>query len=582
MAHLADRIEAGDAAGAIALLSAEPHLVRQHPLASNSFGYLLLQAERPAEAVAWFEAALALKPDYAAALAGLGMAHLGKGDGLRALPCFEKAVKLNPDDASSWYHRGALLADQGQAGLADLSLDQALRLNPDYHLAILKKGHLLEAAGRLNEAVQLAVRALQLAPEDVGCWTLFGDIMQRLGQLDQAINAYDQGLSLAPEDFYCLCNKAQALEKQGAAEDALVLARHALAKRPDNVDALLLTGNLERDHGDADAARRCFLKAGSRGAARQYRALGERQPLKALMLFAPFAGNTPYEDLIEGADYDADLIIALPEAVYDSAALAEDADIVVNLVSDIDLSADVLSSVEVLAESFGKPIVNHPARILGTDRASIATRLQGIAHAVVPMTRRIEAQALTGEGAEAVPLPVILRHAGTHGGELMEYVETAAAVAAFAQQAGDAALYLTDYVDYASQDGYFRKYRWVFVGNRILPYHLAIGDGWKVHHASTRMKDEEWMRQEEHDFLESPERFFTPQAMAALDEIRSRIGLDYFGIDCGLDREGRVVVFEVNASMLVHERNFGFEYKNPYVRRIKQAFAEMLREKAQS
>jgi glutathione synthase/RimK-type ligase-like ATP-grasp enzyme len=41
-------------------------------------------------------------------------------------------------------------------------------------------------------------------------------------------------------------------------------------------------------------------------------------------------------------------------------------------------------------------------------------------------------------------------------------------------------------------------------------------------------------------------------------EIQERIGLDYFGIDCGLDRAGNLFVFEANASMLVHEHNGDF------------------------
>ena len=62
-----------------------------------------------------------------------------------------------------------------------------------------------------------------------------------------------------------------------------------------------------------------------------------------------------------------------------------------------------------------------------------------------------------------------------------------------------------------------------------------------------------------------------------LREIRQRIGLEYFGIDCGLDVCGNLVVFEANASMLVHEQNEDFPYKAPFVLRIKSAFDAMLR-----
>ena len=48
------------------------------------------------------------------------------------------------------------------------------------------------------------------------------------------------------------------------------------------------------------------------------------------------------------------------------------------------------------------------------------------------------------------------------------------------------------------------------------------------------------------------------------------------GIDCGLDRDGNVVLFEVNATMLVNGNNHAFPYKTPYVRKIKTAFDSML------
>ena len=57
------------------------------------------------------------------------------------------------------------------------------------------------------------------------------------------------------------------------------------------------------------------------------------------------------------------------------------------------------------------------------------------------------------------------------------------------------------------------------------------------------------MQREEEEFLSDPATVFDPAHFRVLREIRRRIGLDYFGIDCGLDRSGKLVVFEVNASM---------------------------------
>ena len=94
------------------------------------------------------------------------------------------------------------------------------------------------------------------------------------------------------------------------------------------------------------------------------------------------------------------------------------------------------------------------------------------------------------------------------------------------------------------------------------------------------MANQTWMQQEEAAFLNHPDAVFTPQHYEALHEVRARIGLDYFGIDCALDADGNFLVFEVNASMLVHEDNAEFTYKDPAVRAIKAAFGRMLESRA--
>jgi glutathione synthase/RimK-type ligase-like ATP-grasp enzyme len=300
------------------------------------------------------------------------------------------------------------------------------------------------------------------------------------------------------------------------------------------------------------------------------------------MLFSPEAGNTPYEDLINGGCFDSEVIMVLRGYRNDPDVRSPRVDVVVNLVSETDFGLDVIAAAIDLADSLDRPVVNHPRLILGTDRESISRRLAHIPDTVMPATVRIDAGDLrrrVRDGAVSA-FPVIVRHATTHGGEMMELVYTREALAIFAEEAGDRSLYLTDYVDYSSPDRLFRKYRFLFVGEEILPYHLAIGDSWKVHHASTRMGEVEWMRTEEQAFLANPEQVFGAAGMAALHTIRRQIGLDYCGIDCSLDAQGRVVVFEVNASMLIHSDNPGFEYKIPYVMAIKAAFERLLGRRA--
>ncbi len=57
-----------------------------------------------------------------------------------------------------------------------------------------------------------------------------------------------------------------------------------------------------------------------------------------------------------------------------------------------------------------------------------------------------------------------------------------------------------------------------------------------------------------------------------------RLDLDFAGIDCAIGRDGNVLLFEANPTMLVHltESHVEYPYKHKYVPRIFDAFGRML------
>jgi hypothetical protein len=172
--------------------------------------------------------------------------------------------------------------------------------------------------------------------------------------------------------------------------------------------------------------------------------------------------------------------------------------------------------------------------------------------------------------------PQLVRPVGAHGGAGLARVASSSefAEAARRQPACD----VTAFVDFASADGLFRKYRTIFIDRRPWPYHLAIGDGWLVHYFSADMLDCADRRAEELRFLDDPAASLGGRAMAALAAIGARLDLDYAGIDFSLLPDGRVLVFEANATMVVHPETPGgaLDYKNPAVAAILAAFDAMV------
>src|SRR5665213_4429012 len=113
----------------------------------------------------------------------------------------------------------------------------------------------------------------------------------------------------------------------------------------------------------------------------------------------------------------------------------------------------------------GKPVVNAPGKIRRTTRDAMARLLQGIPACRVPRILRLDAGTEAGATALSARLPfafpVLARPAGTHGGDDLEKFDDIDELARYLVRRPDADHYVVEYVDYASGDGRFRKYRFI-------------------------------------------------------------------------------------------------------------------------
>jgi excinuclease UvrABC nuclease subunit len=72
------------------------------------------------------------------------------------------------------------------------------------------------------------------------------------------------------------------------------------------------------------------------------------------------------------------------------------------------------------------------------------------------------------------------------------------------------------------------------------------------------------------------------RAMRALERIRDALGLDYAGADFSLNRQGEILLFEANATMVVPDPGRGekWDYRRRAVQEIHDAVRQMVRRRA--
>ena len=210
-------------------------------------------------------------------------------------------------------------------------------------------------------------------------------------------------------------------------------------------------------------------------------------------------------------------------------------------------AADALA--EALAGAIGVPTINSGGRIARLSRAGTAELLRDLPDAVVPSHH------LLGHGdASPIAFPIIIRPLGSHAGQGLRRLADAAELEAYrADRRAIAAFTVAPFVDYRGEDGAWRKYRVIFVDGAAYPLHLAIHDDWAVWYYNAGMHCAA-KQAEEQRFLDDLRAAFPPRAVAALEWLAQRVGLDYFGLDCGVMPDGRLLVFEIETGMIVHDR----------------------------
>ena len=267
-------------------------------------------------------------------------------------------------------------------------------------------------------------------------------------------------------------------------------------------------------------------------------------------------------------------VLAAPAAV--AARLPDDIDAVFIVIAEDARHADAVRAADCLAAALGRPVINPGAMIAAASRDAMAERLAGIAGAIVPKQHLRHRHAL----ADMPPaFPAIIRPRASHAGHGLARLGDAAELADYlAGQVAEDWFFVAPFIDYRSADGQWRKYRVIFVAGVAFPFHLAVHDDWAVWYYNAGMADNPTKQAEERRFLDDISSVFPPAAMQALADIAARVGLDYFGLDCGLLDNGDVVVFEVETGMIVHDRNEGsaFEYKILPARKILRAVEGMI------
>jgi tetratricopeptide (TPR) repeat protein len=237
-------------------------------LAHNNLGWLTLSAagDHPSgpvleEAVAHFESALSLKPDFSEAHNNLGTAFLDLGRFDDARSEYIQALRLTPHDAGIHYNLGLALQKLGRPEEAVAETRASLEVRPNHAGAHASLGNALQTLGRLDEAVAEYHEALRLNPDDAEAHHNLGSALGKLGRLGEAVAQYEETLRLNPASAKADRNLGFALLRLGRPAEAVTRFTDAVRLVPDSASAHYDLANALEDLGRHEEAAAEFRQA---------------------------------------------------------------------------------------------------------------------------------------------------------------------------------------------------------------------------------------------------------------------------------------------------------------------------------
>ncbi len=470
-----------------------------------------------------------------------------------------------------------------------------------------------------KEALKVADDRLSQEPQAIEQRLFRARLLTELGQFEEAKSAYIELLALSPSHFDALNDLGKLLNSSGFTTASRTCFAEAVARHPENPVGHVNLGCFLMKEGELALARRhlemalqadpnfpeahqglayILLGLGDEEAAERHRVIGfknrsvdvlpfrgRRMPIPVLVLASAMGGTSPIIHLLDDRLY---LVTVMVVEFLDPASPLPPHRLMINAIGDADLCGPGLEGASRLAALTHAPVLNDPAAVLKTERIANASRLSQLPGVIAPAMISLPRAALAQSGALdhlaslGFPCPFLVRTLGFHNGQNFFKIETADELSAALASLPGRDLAVMQFLDARDRDGKIRKYRVMFIDGAIYPLHAAISQDWKVHYVTAEMAGRPEHLVEDEAFLNAMPEVLGPRAMMALESIRDALGLDYGGVDFSVNKEGEILLFEANATMVVpipgrHEQ---WEYRRAPVDQILNAVSAMLASKA--
>ena len=229
--------------------------------ARNELGVLHMVKGQLSEAITAFRDSIHADPKLAIPYDNLGLALLRDNQLDAAIDVFQGGIALDPTDVQMRANLAAALITKGDLKSAVGQAQKAIQVNPRYHKAHYLLGIALRENHELDKALASFKAAIKLKPSYPSAYLALGITFRMKQDIASAIAAWREAVTLEPENDIANTMLGETYFKLKEYELAIGSFNNAIKANPNSYDAYVLLGATYRQMGSISEARGAFTKA---------------------------------------------------------------------------------------------------------------------------------------------------------------------------------------------------------------------------------------------------------------------------------------------------------------------------------
>ncbi len=224
-------------------------------------GHALQAAREVDAAIADFHQALALAPRYAAAHNSLGSALFDRGQVDKAVDEYRTALGIQQDYAEPHVGLGTVLYTRGQLDDALAEYQEAIRLNENLARAHYGLGLVLYDKNQVDQAIVEYKKAVDLQQDFAEPHVGLGLALFSRDQVDNAIAEFQQAIHINKENAQAHYGLGMALRSRKKVDEAIAEYHEAIRLKKDFAEAYYSLGIALSSQGKVDDAIAAYQEA---------------------------------------------------------------------------------------------------------------------------------------------------------------------------------------------------------------------------------------------------------------------------------------------------------------------------------